>query len=97
MRCRGGEHATVRAWYKPIFGGAIQRVTREDTGAGGGTRRHVFWTNGLTLMNVAHSYTRVFNVRATRQAGNFYCGPRGSISELKPTCVTLVHHFVRNL
>src|SRR5205085_1881607 len=64
--------AAVWPGDKSTLRGTVQRFASEDTGAGSGTWRHVFWTDGSTKAQVAHGHPGVFDVSLVRQSGDFY-------------------------
>ena len=81
----------MRARNKAALGGAIQSVAGKHTGAGGGAGRHILWTHGFALLEIANGHAGVFDVGAAGQTRNLDRGPRRSVAEFKPLGVMLVH------
>src|SRR5204862_7675510 len=60
--CCSAINAAVWSGNKSTFRGTVQRLASEDAGTGSGTWRHVFGTDGMTKVQVAHCYSGVFDL-----------------------------------
>ena len=95
--CCGAIDAAVWSGDKSTFRGTVQRFAGEDAGAGSGTWRHVFGTDGMTKAQVAHGDSGVFDLSIVRQSGDFDGGSCRGVTKFKSASVTFVHQPHGNL
>src|SRR6267143_2785536 len=89
--CRSAIDAAVWSGDKSTFRGTVQRLASEDAGAGSRTWRHVFGTDGMTKVQVAHCYSGVLDLSIVRQSGDFDGGSRRGVIKFKSVSVMFVH------
>src|SRR6266480_2176025 len=95
--CRSAIDAAVWSGDKSTLRGTVQRLASEDAGTGSGTWRHVFGTDGMTKVQVAHCYSGVFDLGIVRQSGDFDGGSRRGVTKFKSASVVFVHQPHGNL
>src|SRR5260370_30383422 len=87
--CCGAIDAAVWSGDKSTFRGAVQRFAGEDAGAGSGTWRHVFGTDGMTRAQIAHGDSGLVDLSVARQRGDFHAGSGRGVTKVQTARVTL--------
>src|ERR1700730_9647694 len=81
----------MRTGNKSTLRGTVQSVAGKYAGAGRRTWRHVFGTDRMEKLQIAHRDTGVFNLCGVRRRSYSDGGARGRGPEFKSSSVLLVH------